>query len=402
MTKTFNGCSYSDVWVAPSNWKTISAKKAMEVNWYVQSDFKDPNHKKPFQFRKKLNKFKSIELRRAAVLFYLEEIPKLFSEKGYNPITKQYMIEQVKEKQEDLCLKELLPETPFVVAIDMAFVKKKLSQRYMRDLHYTLASIKKGINDLNLHEKPIVEVKRKDIKNIFEYLESKQGSFSAHKFNKYVDSLNTIYLELLEWEAVDSNIIRDIKKRKKTKQLREVLTKEQRKKVVEYLYEHHREFHDFVQVFFHSGIRITEILSIKVKDVDLSRQSFKVLVKKGTCETWKEGVIKDIALPFWENLVVGAKPNDYVFSWGLTPGELKIDYNAIRLRWSRTVQIPLGIKVGIYQLKHSNLDEITELLGAQDAARMANHTDTKMVLGVYAVGEKVRQNQRLKQVANSL
>lgn len=375
----------------------------MEVKWYVQSDFKDPNHQKPFQFRKKLNKYKSIELRRAAVLFYLEEIPKLFSEKGYNPITKTYMVEQIPEKKEpDLCLKELLPETPFVVAIDMAFVKKKLSQRYMRDLYYTLTSFKKGINDLNLQDKPISEIKRKDIKNILEYLEHKQGLFSAHKFNKYLDSLNTIYLELLEWEAVETNVIRDIKKRRKTKLLRETLTKEQRNEVVNHLNRFHPEFHDFVQVFFHSGIRITELLSIKVSDVNLKSQSFKVLVRKGTCEVWKEGIIKDIALPFWRKLVFGARPTDFIFSWGLVPGELKIDYSAIRLRWKRTVQKPLNIKVGIYSLKHSNLDEITEILGANDAARIANHTDTKMVLGIYAVGEKERQKDRLKKVSNSL
>jgi integrase len=228
------------------------------------------------------------------------------------------------------------------------------------------------------------------------------GAFSAHKYNKYLDSLSTIYIELLEWEAVDANIIHGIKKRKMVKQMREVLTKQERKAVVDHLKESFPEFRDFVQVFFHSGIRITELLTIKISDVDLASQSFKVLVKKDTDYVWKKGIIKDIALPYWRKLVFGALQTDYLFSWGLVPGQKKLDYNAIRLRWTRNVQKPLGITVGIYQLKHSNLDEITELLSMEDAARMANHNDIKMVRNVYAVGEKDRQIERLKRVGNEL
>lgn len=373
----------------------------MAVNWYVQCDFHDPLHPKPFQYRKKLNRFKTPEERKAAAEFMLTEIPKLFSELGYNPITKTYMIEQPKEVLQP-SLTELLPDTPFSIAIDLALAKKKLSDRYLRDLKYTLEDFKSGVRELRLDKTSIWEIKRKDIKNILEYIEGRDGTFSAHKYNKYLDSLSTIYIELLEWEAVDANIIHGIKKRKTVKSIREVLTKEERKAVVNYLLKLHPEFHDFVQIFFHSGIRITELLTIKVADVDLLNQSFRVLVKKDSDYVWKNGVIKDIALPFWRKLVFGAKQTDFIFSWGLLPGEKKLDYNAIRLRWTRTVQKPLGIKVGLYQLKHSNLDEVTELLSMEDAARLANHNNTKMVQNVYAVGEKGRQMERLRKVANEL
>lgn len=402
MTKTFFGCSFSDIWVSPSNWKTISKSKAMHVNWYVQCDFHDPLQKKPFQYRKKLNSLKTYEERKAAVELYLIEIPKLFSELGYNPFTKSYMIEQTGNKEpEKPIFTELLPETPFLIAIDLALSKKKLSDRYLKDLKYTLEDFKSGILKLRLEEKPIGEIKRKDIKNVIEFLEVKKA-FSAHKYNKYLDSLSTIFIELLEWEAVDANIIHGIKKRKKVKNIREVLTKEQRKKVVEHLKENHLEFHDFVQIFFHSGVRITELLTVKVSDVDLKNQYFKVLVKKDQNYIWKNGIIKNIALPFWSRLIFGAKKEDYIFSWGLVPGSLKLDYNAIRLRWTRNVQKPLNIKVGIYQLKHSNLDEVTELLSMSDAARLANHNNTKMLASVYAIGEEERKAQRLKKVANEL
>ena len=375
----------------------------MKVNWYVQCDFTDPKYPKPFQYRKKLNRFKTYDQRVTAVEFFLKEIPKLFCEQGFNPITKAYMVPKPEAfNDENHKLTELLPETPFLLAIDLALSKRKLSERTLKDIKHTFGYIKSGILDLGLKDKPIYDISRKDIKNILERLEQKFGEFSAHKYNKYLDSLSTVYIELLEWDAVDANIIHGIKKRKAVKNIREVLTKQQRKDVVKYLSKFHPEFHDFVQIFFHSGIRITELLTIKVSDVDLSGQSFKVLVKKDTDYVWKKGIIKDVALPFWRKLVFGAKKTDYIFSWGLVPGELKLEYNAIRLRWTRTVQKPLDIAVGIYQLKHSNLDEVTELLSMEDAARMANHNNTKMVASVYAVGEKERQLDRIRKVANEL
>ena len=62
----------------------------------------------------------------------------------------------------------------------------------------------------------------------------------------------------------------------------------------------------------------------------------------------------------------------------------------------------LNITADFYSLKHSNLDEITELLSLKDASIMANHTNTDMVSNVYAVGEKQRQFEKLKKVGNTL
>mgnify|MGYP006152760769 CR=1 FL=1 len=131
-------------------------------------------------------------------------------------------------------------------------------------------------------------------------------------------------------------------------------------------------------------------------------QKYKVLVKKGTSYQWKECVIKDIALPFWNKAVFGARKDDYIFSTGLVPGPKKLTYSAIRLRWKRNVKTMLNITADFYSLKHLNLDETTELLSLEDAARMGNHTNINMVSNVYAVGEKQRQFEKLKKVGNSL
>lgn len=404
MKKLHLDCECSEVWASPKNWKTITGKKALTENWYVQCVFFDPVFKekypKGFPFRKKLNKLKTLEERKAAVQLYLEEIPKLFLDKGYNPITKTYMIEPVQEEKN--FLKELSEETPFNIALDLAISSLKKAESTMNDLNAVVKNVKKSATQLRYNDIAVSEITRKHIKLIIDNLEKVDGEFSAHKFNKYRSYLSIIFSELLEWEAIKSNIVRDISKRKQEKNIREVLTKDQRTQVVNHLKRFHPEFYTFTQIFFHSGIRITELLSVKSEHVDLSNQKYKVLVKKGTSYQWKECVIKDVALPFWNKAVFGARKDDFIFSTGLVPGSRKLTYNAIRLRWKRNVKTMLNITADFYSLKHLNLDETTELLSLEDAARMANHTSTKMISSVYAVGEKQRQFEKLKKVSNSL
>jgi integrase len=282
----------------------------------------------------------------------------------------------------------------------MATIKKADST--MEDLKIIVRKIKLSSSQLRYDDIAISEISRKHIKLIIDNLEKTDGEFSAHKFNKYRSYLSIIFSEFVEWEAVQSNIIRDISKRKQVKNIREVLTKDQRIQVVEHLKKFHPEFHTFTQIFFHSGIRITELLSVKIKDVNIKEQKYKVLIKKGTNYEWKECIIKDIALPFWNKAIFGARIDDFVFSTGLVPGSKKLTYNAIRLRWKRNVKAMLDITADFYSLKHLNLDETTEMLSLEDAARMANHTSTKMVSSVYAVGEKQRQMDKLKKLSNSL
>lgn len=406
MQKTYSGCSFTDLWVSPTNWKTISGKKAMQSNWYVQCYFYDPIFKdkypKGFPYRKKLNSLKTIENRRAAVQLYLEEIPKLFLEKGFNPITKSYMIESIDETKEPIENTELLPETPFIIALDLAYWKLNKSERTMSDLNYILIHIKRAITELRFDEKKIKDVARRDIKIIIQHLEKSIGVFSAHKYNKYIANLSIVFSELVEWECIDTNILRDIKKKTIITKSREVLTIEERRKVVGHLKTNCPEFYFFTQIFFHSGIRITELLEIKISDVDLKNQKFKYLLKKGGQYIIKNGIIKDIALPYWNRVLLNGKPDDYIFSAGLVPGPKQLTYNAIRLRWKRNVKVKLGITADFYALKHLNLDETTKLLSLKDAAAMANHTTTDMVEKVYAIGERDRQVERLKKLSNEL
>lgn len=400
-----NECTCTDVWASPENWKTVTAKSSLKKNWYVQCVFYDPlfadKYPKGFPYRKKLNKFKTLELRKAAVQLYLDEIPKLFEEKGWNPITKTFMIEPEPEPEPDKKeLEELLPETPFLLALSMARKSKVIADSTDKDIKYMLVKIEKAAKELRFDNFQISEVKRKHIRSILDYLERTEDTFSAHKFNKYRGYLSVLYNEMIEYEAVEGNIIDGIKKRIHEKDIREVLSDDQRVIVNKYLRDSFPDFWRFTIIYFHSGGRIRELLDLKTEHVDLVNQTYKTLVKKGRQYVWVKRPIKDIAIDLWIKSLYNAQKGDYLFSDGLIPGPNRIRREQISRRWKMHIKDKFKIIADFSALKHLNLDETAAILSMADAAKMASHTSTKMVENHYAVGEKERQINRLKTIDN--
>ncbi|WP_445454120.1 tyrosine-type recombinase/integrase [Flavobacterium sp. 25HG05S-40] len=403
MKTIHNDCSFTELWVSPENWETTTAKSSLKKNWYVQCYFYDPTFSKKypngFPFRRKVNKYHTLEERKAAIRFMLNEIPKLFVDKGYNPITKKFMFE-IPEVPIELVPVDITPDSLFLDAIDFAQSQMKVAESTAEDLKGVIKYVKQSALQLRYDKMKISEIKRKHIRFIIENLEKTEGEFSGHKFNKYRGNLQMIFSELVEFEAVESNIINDMKKRVQEKKIREVLTPHERFAVNKHLKKNYHEFWRFMILYFHSGGRIIELLRLQVKDVDLDNQYYSTLIKKGKQEKWVKRPIKNIALALWRKALFAGKSDDYVFSVGLRPGEKQIRRDQIGKRWRVHVKQKLGITSDFSVLKHLNLDETTEMLSKQDAARQAGHTNTKMVEKVYAVNENVRQFERLKNIDN--
>jgi len=188
-----------------------------------------------------------------------------------------------------------------------------------------------------------------------------------------------LFSALAEIELVPLNYLRDIKKKKVVKKIRETLTLKQRQIVNDYLLSNYPEFHRFLHIFFHSGARISELIRLKAKDVELENQRFKITILKGASykEVWK--TIKDIAMPYWIDAINSATKEDYVFSKGLNTGTTLIQPYLINKRWNRLVKKKLNITADFYSIKHLHTTEVVELLNDKEAAQHNSHTFTTMV-----------------------
>lgn len=246
---------------------------------------------------------------------------------------------------------------------------------------------------------PVNQVRKGHIKLLMNNC-AEQRKLSPRSWNAYRAYLMMLFEQLDELELVDHNPVRELKKKKETFQLRQTLTNEERERVKCHLKQNHPDFYRFVQIFFHSGSRRTELLSLKVKDVDLAKGQYITLVKKGQRKKHVVRVIKNIALPFWEELLQGAKSDDYAFSEGLIPGPNKIREEQVTRRWKRLVKDKLEIIADLYSLKHLNTDETASILDINAAAAHNSHTTSQITRKVYAFGEDARLREKLKNVTN--
>ncbi len=378
-----NGCSCSQLSVNPKNWHTKSASTT--IDWFISYRFYDSKFVKPKQVAiRGMNSFKKLEERQNETKRLIEEELKKLQQ-GCSPFVKQATSET---GQDDSKLS-------FLTSLKIAFKHVSVSDTTKMDLKFSLKQIEGSINILGWKELLTSEVSRKHIRKILD-----GASLSDDRFNKNRSYLMILLSVLCELEMIEHNFARDIKKRKTVKRIRETLSDSQRIEVNDYLTENHPEFHRFLHIFFHSGARIKELINIRSLDVDLANQRFKVIVRKGGSyqEVWK--VIKDIALPFWEEIMNDATQEDYVFSKGLKPGKELIKSYQIDKRWYRLVKKQLGITADFYSLKHLHTTEVVDFLDAEKAAKHNSHLSTNMVNQVYDVKKHSRNNGQVKSLEN--
>ncbi len=408
-------CSYTDVWVSPDNWKTITGKAALKKSWYVQCNFFDPNFKekypKGFPYRKKLNKFQTLELRKAAAQLYLDEIPKLFEEKSYNPITKQYMLPEQKTVE----TAKLNPDLNSADAIELAWDKilesalknkAKRNTNPFPDVKQAKNRFVKALKELHFDSIAIKDLKLSEVKETLSYLNLPDASY-----NKFLSYMAKIFTELFEYGCVETNPFKLFKKKSIVTKIREVLQEDDFADVMEFLEEHYYEFYRYGMIFHMSGARTTELFLVQKKDVDLKNQEYKVLIKKGDQYVEEVKVIMIDALPFWREVIKECKSEeDYLFSKGLKPGKVAIAARQISIRWRRHVKIKFKtlfnreITADFYALKHLFLDKLDskqyQISNAPDnlAQTMASHRSPNITNRVYLVHKKKRERDFLKTI----
>ena len=382
--------------VNPKNWQT--SKASIKKDWFIF--YRLYSSKCP-----ETGKFKEVRLIVLKGMNHFKEWQERVSKTKRIIANECFRLDHLETKNKKLetldalNIYEIPPTTTFIVALRLAEKRIIAAPSTKRDLRSTLNFIAISAEKLNYTNLHISEVSRKHIKNLLFYIDTINGE-STHRYNKLRSYLMMIYKELVELEAVDYNPLKDISKKKGIQKLRKVLSPDSRKKIDEYLEIHHYRFWLFTNIFFHSGARLTEMMKLKRKDIDLEKQTFIITIKKGN--VYKEVLrpIKTIALIFWRKSIATAGEEDYIFSNDLLPGRVPIQSYQITKRWNLHIKKKLGIQEDFYSLKHLNLDQTAEQLSIEDAAAMASHSSSLVTSKYYTVYESKRQMERLKLVDN--
>lgn len=377
-----NGCYVKEFKISPADF-------SMDKEWFVYYTFFDPEY--PTGFRRQIrgmNRFKTLKERREAAYTAIDEEIELLMQ-GFNPFRKKIIVPVTSD---------VTPDTPFIQALQVAFKKIKGVKGTLVDIQSALKGTAEAAAKLGIDKMPVKSVSRKYFKMIFEQCKD-NPKFSANRQNVYRKWLKKLYDELIEMEAVEVNPLVFIRKEKIVKKKRVMPTDEQRVLISNYLRENFYNFWRAIQIFFASGSRETELMNVKLKDVDLKNQQCKYLVLKGKAAHEVTRPISDAVLHLWEELK--GNEEDYLFSYDLKPGTNKLSTEALSKRWKRHVKKELGINIDLYALKYLNTTEIMDKLDdAKEVTKLTAHTTEAMIVKIYDTKNKQRKDDKIKKVGN--
>jgi site-specific recombinase XerC len=413
MKKLSNNCTRTEIWGSPKNWQTTTSKSSLKKSWSVQCDFYDPLFKKEypkgFPLRRKVNRgLYTIDDRRAAVKFVISEMEKLLDKMRYNPITEKYMEPDVKP-----VTGKLNPKLNFIEALRINYPTQTVSEGVKKEIRRIIKKIEASAITLEM-EFPICEMHSGHVRDLLDHL-----NLTPNEYNKYLTHLSIVLSDLVEKRMLFHNPIRDIKKKKTTKKLRETLEISELQLIFDHLKVNNYEFFRYGMIFFHSGSRTAEMFRLQEKDVNLRKQEYKLTIKKGNHYKEVIKVILPNVIQYWTELLTESNSTaNYLFSIGLKPGEESIQPYQITKRWKRLIKDKMVFKNGLlininelesgdksfdkitadfYSLKHLFLDELDRLSNSASnlSKTMASHT-TNVTETNYLFGREGRKNEALK------
>lgn len=399
-----NNCRVGKFSVHPKNWQ--NSNSSANVKWYIVYWFYDDNINQKIQVSiKGMNRCNTLKEKQADTKLILANELTLLKT-GYNPITKKDS-------------SDINEYSGLLKSLEYALKHVDLEHKTRIDITNSFRYIMIAIKNLHFESIPISSLKRKHIKLILEACgeiktytdqkgEVKPRKWGAYQFNRYRAYLSLLMRQLVQIDAIDVNPVREIEKKPQLKRIRETTTPEQRRILKEYTSNNWPTYYRFLQMFYSSGSRITELMSIKKEDINLREQKFKITVKKGKKFAEVLRTIKTVVLPFWEEIFNEAKPNQYVFGLNLQPQhrEKPLSPDAVTRRWKRHIKKKLGITADLYSLKHTHLDEISAYYsstkeGIKKAQEAAGHS-TPVITLRYLPGQEERNHNELRDAMNEL
>jgi integrase/recombinase XerD len=304
-------------------------------------------------------------------LLFAKEIQKELRNRllrGWNPIDNSYTVKTLAEVQiEEFKLME------FPQALDFVFRKKEnqWSPKTRQDYSSAIKYLKAAAGSLHIYKK-IGEFKRVDFKLILEET-YKSRRLDEKGFNRYREFLSCLVGELVEWDILETNYIRDIKKKAVSYSFaHRPPTQDERILIVNRIKNFHRNYFRFIAVLYGCTIRPKEITRIKIKYLHKMEGVFRL--PKEITKTRQE---REVPVPGWlmdllsELNLHNLDPEWYLFSThnrysSFLPGPNQMHVSSSTGWWHKIVKASvekggLGLNVNQYSLKKLSGNDMVKL-----------------------------------------
>lgn len=299
---------------------------------------------------------------------------------GWNPLLKD--IESTTEK-----------ELNIIEAIDFALEKKKdkVTTRTLEGYNFIAKYLKESIALLRLEKTPVTQINRKTVMTILERAK-KEKNASNNNYNKFLQFFGIFFDEMETWLLIEHNPARKIPKLKIEESVKHnPPTKDQFKKINEFLLKTNINLYRLMEFEFHTGARPTEILDIKIGDIDFNEMHIVINPKSNkNKKRFKYLPINKYLFEMLKQMEVEKYPEEYYlfgnerlkekgFKYNTFIPSPKRTHNGSRIEiWKKLIIQELGVNVSFYSFK--KLGAIMKLKSGMDLNSVSwslGHSDIK-------------------------
>ncbi|CAA7386075.1 Tyrosine recombinase XerC [Chryseobacterium fistulae] len=300
----------------------------------------------------------------------------------------------------------------FCEALDFALDKKKsvLAPKSYHDYSCTINFFKSSILYLKFSNLTIFECQRVHIKSILDHLQLTRN-WTAKNYNKHLGYIKSIFSELVEWELIEFNPVRDIRSQKEEKKESNItLTDQEHQKVFEFLKDKNYNFYVYCSFIYYCGIRPYELTQIRCKYIDLNRNLIflPAEITKNENDSYVPilGNLKELIRDF--NF---SNPNFFLFGtyrkrggkhkkekW-FSPNPYSIKRDTATKLWNTLIKKELGINKNLYSLKHKGADDkIKAGMDLKTVKEIFRHSDEK-ITEIYAKAIKIKRFEEASKIS---
>lgn len=173
--------------------------------------------------------------------------------------------------------------------VDLIQIKEYFLKSILDQKNYSKKTIENYNRDLNKFFKFLNDYKIKDIKKITKetvrlyFLKQKNNNISNRTLGRYYSSLNSFFLYSIEHEYIGVNPLKFIDYPKYTKKIPEYIYDSQLEKLLNEKTSENVEIELRNKLIIHllldTGVRVSELVNIKVRDIDVEERIIKVFGK---------------------------------------------------------------------------------------------------------------------------
>lgn len=318
-----------------NRYTTPKLSKSNPKDWYVwfrlMRDSGDWSH--PIKIRKGLNRFKSIKEReKFAKELELETLLKLKEE-------------SITERPKNLKpLSTLLDE---MLELKQSSIRKRSYETYK----YAVGVFKRFLKE---HQG--------DFKGLDFADWLVRDGYTGRGFNNLITLNRILFNMLLDREIIEKNPLKKIPMQPQEDNKHMAFDSKQKERLKQYMLEHDRPLWDFVKFIYHLWVRPSEVLQVKIEDIDLQRRT--VMIWGGVAKNRRQ-IPVDIPNSFiveMKELNLENYPSGYyLFGYKFQRSEWSYSRNAATTRHSKVLKaLKIPKEHTCYSWKHTGMCDTKE------------------------------------------